>query len=951
MLLRKKVPLTIVCLVSVPLIILSIIVFIFTSQQISDIYQDRIRRTAELEGNGIKTLIEAQKREVELAAKLHEVQDLLRVVKENRNSEQVNTLRSETNELLEKRLKDSKMLQNIFVVDISGIVQACGNKDSLLMDINDRQYYHDALQNVTVVSSLLKSKLYEANVIVIATPVKDKDNNIIGILGNTINEDYFKNYLKDISIDESGFAYLLDPNGIIVAKKDENKLNESDKQFLINNLSSNSVTEHKGVSNEYTIKYAGRTRFVTVNEIPDLKLKLVVEQEKREMLEIAVALFSIIISATIICLVIAVITGIRFSKSITGPIDKLTKIINKAANGDLSVVCEIRAEDEIGQLSRDFNTMMHNLSMSHEELTAVYEELSATEGELRAQYDELQSNEEALRNSEEKFRLAIEGANDVIWEWNLETREFFASDKWFEVTGYETIKRLSLKDLKTYIHRDDIAKAFKEFKAHIDCNNDFYKSEFRIKLRDGNYRWVFNRGKALRNSENKAVKLAGSLTDISERKHIEEQIKFMAYYDTLTGLPNRALFIMSLEEELKKARLQKNSGGVLFLDLDNFKNINDTLGHDYGDRLLEATAERLKSVINGRNLISRFGGDEFILLIPDTEGEEYIIKVTDKLMNIFREPLYIYDKRIYITGSIGMAVYPKDGESVSVLLKNADTAMYKAKATGKNKYAFFDKEMQDGLERKTKIELLLRNALENNQFQIYYQPQYDMETKRISGFEALLRLQNEKGEFISPLEFIPIAEESGLIHEIGEWCLRNSCLKNKEWKDKGYEYNCISVNISSLQFQQDNFVEGIKRILEDTGLKPEFLEIEITETVLMKYLQVNVKKLEELRDMGVKVALDDFGTGYSSLNYLRRMPINTLKIDKSFIDGICLSPKEEAIAEGIIQMAHKMGLEVVAEGVEDNRQLQVLIEKKCDKVQGYLFSKPLPGEKVEELLV
>jgi diguanylate cyclase (GGDEF)-like protein/PAS domain S-box-containing protein len=944
-------PLTIISLTAIPLIALGLILHTYMSSTLIRISEHRVKEVSELLSNGLEELIEAQKMQVRIAAQIHEMEELLKAIDKGEDSSEIERLREKTNHILWKQLNESGDLQSISLISADGKVIASSHQNAINIDVKDREYFKEAKQRNIAVSNMLISRLHEEKVVDIAASVMDSENNVIGVITNTINVSYFKRHVDSVKIENTGYAYIVDSDGVMVSHPEVNKIGSlvenSEIKRVIDQINHNEEVK----SGEGTYNYREKERYMAYHSIGDLNWLLVVAQDKSEMKIIAFVVLTIITSATVIILILSLIAGERFSKSITTPIAELTSIMDKAASGDLTVESTLNSEDEFGQLSKDFNIMLSKLNLSYEELTALYEQLGAAEEELRAQYEELQSNEEALRNSEEKYRLAIEGANDVIWEWNLQTKEFFASEKWRELTGFSLPRKANIKQLSIIVVDEDFEKVTMDLKEHLEGKTDFYKSEFRIKSKDGGYKWVLNRGTVLRDSENKPIKIAGSLTDITERKKIEQKIEFMAYYDTLTGLPNRTYFMTVLEKELAKARDDNGTGIVLFIDVDNFKNTNDTLGHDYGDMLLELIARRLKVNSSEDYTVCRFGGDEFIILKSGINSEDDTAAFAEKILKVFHETFEINEKRIDATVSIGIAIYPKDGVEGSKILKNADTAMYRSKGAGKNKYTFFDEAMYDGLEKKNKINSILKQAIKNNEFQLHYQPLINIRTGSISGFEALLRLNSKELGFISPSEFIPIAEESDLINEIGHWCLSAACLKGRDWRDKGFDCGTIAVNISSVQFKQENFLQSIKDVLVSTGLKPEYLCIEITESVLMENLEDNVKVLDELKSIGVKISLDDFGTGYSSLNYLRKMPIDTLKMDKAFIDGICLSPKEEAIADGIIQMAHKMALEVVAEGVEDKKQLMVLKEKNCDKIQGYLISRPLTEEKAFELLI
>lgn len=641
---------------------------------------------------------------------------------------------------------------------------------------------------------------------------------------------------------------------------------------------------------------------------------------------------------------------IAISTYVTKPIKKLKAFAEELSVGNLDSNINIETEDEIGEFAKVFNYMIDKLASIYKQLELVCYDLADKEEELRMRYDDLRISEVALRNSEERYRLALEGVNDAIWEWDLETGDFFASNKLYEITGYDFNGVVSLNEFDKFIYHEDLEVFRRDFRAHIDENSEFYKSEFRINKSDGSYLWVLSRGKALRDGDGKAIKIAGSISDITIQKEAEEKIKFMAFYDSLTKLPNRTLFMRKLDEEIEWAKRNNSNGAVFFIDLDNFKNINDTLGHNYGDKLLVYLSKKLKRLITSEDIICRLGGDEFLLIHACSDCVE-MERYAKKLLDLFDNSFEIDNKEMYVTASIGIAIYPKDGEDSSEILKNADFAMYKAKELGKNRFAFYNESIYMQLERKTNIERILRNSIGNNELMIYYQPQYDANTEEIFGFEALLRLNSIELGFISPAEFIPIAEESRYISEIDLWILKEACLQCKEWMKKGYKFKSISVNVSSVDMQKNNFLENIKKILKETKISPDIIELEITETALMTSIDYNINELNELKKIGIRIALDDFGTGYSSLNYLRSIPINTLKIDKSFIDNITTSKKEESIMNNIIEMAHTMDLKVVAEGVETSNQLKILKEKRCDYIQGYYFSRPLPPEEIEKLLL
>ncbi|MBZ4646945.1 MAG: polar amino acid transport system substrate-binding protein [Petroclostridium sp.] len=432
-------------------------------------------------------------------------------------------------------------------------------------------------------------------------------------------------------------------------------------------------------------------------------------------------------------------------------------------------------------------------------------------------------------------------------------------------------------------------------------------------------------------------------------RELQMQYK-MAYYDSLTGLPNRTSLMERLNDALVRARRDNHMVSVIFLDLDNFKTINDTLGHTFGDLLLKNVGEMLQRYLGEGNTVARLGGDELVLLQPRIYSVDDVLKIVVKIVEALQHPWILDDREFYITTSIGIALYPDHGQDAQTLLKNADTAMYYAKELGKNTYQLFNQSMNTKILQRLEMESNLRHALERNEFTVYYQPQIDVGTGKIIGAEALIRWIHPTMGFVPPMDFIPLAEETGLIVPISEWLLRTACIQNKKWQESGLPPICMAVNLSARQFQQQNLVEMISSLLQETALEQQWLELEITESIAMKDLDYTILVLKRLKEMGIHISLDDFGTGYSSLNYLKRLPINTLKIDKSFVHDITANSNEEAIAKALISLAHSMKLTIVAEGVETEEQFAFLKEQKCDRVQGYLFSKPLPVDEFEKLL-
>jgi len=446
--------------------------------------------------------------------------------------------------------------------------------------------------------------------------------------------------------------------------------------------------------------------------------------------------------------------------------------------------------------------------------------------------------------------------------------------------------------------------------------------------------------------------LAASRIAISvSKKLLDETIRKLAYNSPSTGLPNRNYVMEELPLNFQKLSEEGTQGALICLNVDNFKMINETLGHHAGDEFIKKVSQILKEHIKDEQLLCHLGGDEFLFFIPKIETSAQVEQFADKILELFRQPIVVNGYEIlYITASMGISIYPSNGTDLETLFRNADTALNMAKNSGRDKYEIFNNEMIKRISEKSQLENSLRQAIANNEFVVYYQPKVDAKTGKVVSMEALVRWDSPMYGLVQPAKFIPLAEETGLIKYIGEFVLREACRQSKIWHDKGYDFLKVAVNLSAKQLQQENLLTVITEILNETALEAKWLELEITESLLMNNFEVNINVLKKLKDIGISLYLDDFGTGYSSLNYLRQLPINSIKIDKSFIDGLTIDSKDSFIASSLINLAHGIELTVVAEGVEQLAQLDLLRNYGCDEIQGYYFSKPLNVKDFERFL-
>lgn len=561
----------------------------------------------------------------------------------------------------------------------------------------------------------------------------------------------------------------------------------------------------------------------------------------------------------------------------------------------------------------------------------------------------------ARKKAEQELRIresAISSSADGIIIVDMKSVEqpiIYVNHAFEKITGYKSQEVIGRNC--RFLQKNDLEQpAINSVRTAVREGRE-EQAELRNYRKDGQFFWNELHIAPVRDTEGKITHYVGIVIDITERKNMEMQLLYQATHDTLTKLPNRSLLSDRINQAIAYAHRDKSVFALIFLDLDRFKLVNDTMGHPVGDELLKNISKRLIHCVRESDTVARIGGDEFVIIVNDLKNESLASISAAKVLQAVAAPMIINESEMTVTASAGIVVYPRDGEDVATILRNADTAMYRAKEAGRNNFQFFTAEMNKKMFDRFIIENELRRALQNNELQLYYQPFIDLRTQRIVGAEALLRWVKKGNKIILPSEFIGIAEESGLIIPIGEWVVKTAFEQLKRWQDLNLKNFTLAINVSPRQFNQSNFVTIVTEIAKHCHVEPESIELEVTEGILMEHAEETVAKLNDLKKVGFNLAIDDFGTGYSNLNYLKRFPVDKMKIDRSFIKDLPHDKDDAAITLAIIRLAKTLGMNVIAEGVEKKEQLDFLIINDCDEVQGFYFSKPIDVDKMTTLLL
>lgn len=638
-----------------------------------------------------------------------------------------------------------------------------------------------------------------------------------------------------------------------------------------------------------------------------------------------------IISKGIVFTVISILIGITFAylvaNGLTKRLSSLMRSIKSFRDGDKSAVADASGVKEIAKLASEFNNLTHTLNQA----------------------------EDLNKKLTERLELAFIATQDGLWDWDVQTDEIYYSPIWKNLIGYEDNELIdNVNTWESRVHPDDLEKVLFDIDEHIKGHTREYKNEHRLLHKKGHWIWTLDRGKALFDVNGVAIRMVGTHTDITKEKAQREAhqhvLEYQAHHDALTSLPNRLLFHDRLMRAIEKAKRHNRKLAIFFIDLDRFKQINDSLGHDIGDKVLQMVSDRLMMLIRKEDTLARLGGDEFCILMEELNKSQDASFLAEKILKVLVEPMYIDRRTLYVSSSIGISLYPEDDTDATSLLKYADAAMYKAKEEGRDTFQFYSSEMTELATEHIALESSLREALKRDEFMVYYQSQIDGRDNSLTGMEALVRWNNPALGLVSPAKFIPLAEETGLILALDQWVMKTAMLQFAQWYKEGLNPGRLALNLAMKQLRDKDFIIMLQDMIKETNFKPEWLALEVTEGQIMSNPDQAIIILREISEMGVELAVDDFGTGYSSLTYLKRLPINKLKIDQSFIRDLPDDEEDIGITKSVIALSESLNLDVIAEGVETEEQKDFLVANGCHNIQGYYYCKPMPADEMQKRL-
>ncbi|QKI89861.1 GGDEF and EAL domain-containing protein [Thiomicrorhabdus xiamenensis] len=728
-----------------------------------------------------------------------------------------------------------------------------------------------------------------------------QDSNMSALLGEAV---YYKGYIRN-------------PKGEVVEYDPDNSLQNQQLREAYFSLKKNLTDAQENPLGTITV-------YISDNELKKRLDGLLIDN---------------LLSALAISLLLVTTLFIMMRMQLLRPLTEIIETIShRDSDGLPKHFVPIKGPNEIQTLGRTLNHMV---------------------GAIKASQGQLLQQQEALKAATNRFQLAIDGSRDGLWDWLIKENDIYFSERFANMLGYEPEELDSTPDAwMQLIHPDDLDKMSYHINQYLKGKGDkTYESTFRMRTKQGEWRWISSRGKALFDENGEAVRFVGFNSDITkaiqQQEELQEQKNILQYYashDPLTGLANRSLFYDRLEQAIKKSQRNSEKLAVFFIDLDNFKEINDSLGHDIGDEVLKAVSEHLKKLIRSGDTFARLGGDEFTILIEELKQEQHASILAEKIVKDLNQPILVRNHELHLGCSIGISIYPENGDNPTDLLKNADAAMYRAKNQGRNNFQYYSREMTEEAFDRLNMEANIRSGIQNDEFVVYYQPQIDFSNRKIIGMEALVRWNHPELGFIPPAKFIPVASSTGVIVELDRHVMKKAVQDFAGWHKQGLEPGRLSMNLNIKQLQREDFVEFLKWLITDSNCQARCLELEVTEGELMNNPQQSIQLLKQIDQLGITLSLDDFGTGYSSLSYLKRLPISKLKIDQSFVRDLPDDKEDAAITGAIIALAKSLKLDILAEGTENEEQVRFLSEQGCSNFQGYYFAKPMPADKIKDYL-
>lgn len=745
--------------------------------------------------------------------------------------------------------------------------------------------------------------------------------------------------VNESKIGNDGSITLVNNSGIILASNDSDILGLSWDETGKSDILYSEFTKHSKLKDNKRIYY--------IEKHDSMGILIIASVSRAEIMQNLIFMSILIIIITLLVILLAEQISLKYSDHIVSPILKLVKTMETIEEGNYEAKCDIESDnDEVEVLINGFNSMIQSIQEKNFEMQALYEELYASEETLQEQYDLLFENKEYISKSEQRYKSIFEASEEGLWDLSQDNHFNFLTPAWYAKFDID-VKNATMDGWLKLIHPEDRERVETELKNYTNGLISYYRLEYRVVTKTGEYIWIEAVGIA-RYEDGNYITMSGSHQDITDRKTYELKIQDMAYKDDLTKLYNRRYFELQFQNHLD----DNGVGTLLLLDIDNFKYINDIYGHTFGDDVLKQYAKRLMDSVNDldQSLVARYSGNEFIILIRNVVDKDSISFIVNTLIKLIEMPIKSKSKIVKITTSIGITIFPADGLDVEQLIQNADIAMFHAKRVTKKYFHYFDIEIKQNAINEMKIENRLRVAIEEDEFEVYYQPIISIASKKVKGFEALIRWNSKSLGFIYPDSFIPIAEKTGLINEIGFIVLEKSCAFISELNKKLNTRFTIAINISVIQLLEEHFANNVLSIIEKYDVPKELVRLEITESVMLETNENIIAKLFYLKNKKIGISLDDFGTGYSSFNNLIRLPLSGIKIDKVIMKDSVSNEHVFTLLESIVDFAHKINIDVVAEGIENEIYLERSQKMKVDYAQGYHYSRPISGDNIEELI-